>query len=337
MNKKSIAILVYGDANSGRDAVTEEKYKDLAGSFSAQGFTVKSVLYNDEDADKLESVLLNFDAILVWVNPIEQGKGRKRLDMLLCQLSDQARFVSTHPDVILKMGTKDILYKTKDMDWSGDVKMYPTYEDFTKRFVESVQADGIRVLKQYRGNGGNGVYKIRYNQDANNISLVHATESTAERTLSWDDFFKEFSPFFSDGGMLIDQEWNKNMKNGMVRCYLSGTKIAGFGYQEINALYELNDTRFLPGKRYYFTENCGLFHDLATIMENKWAPQLQKSLSIDDNRMPVIWDADFFINNPVGNDAAGKYTLCEINVSCVSPFPPSAVKFIVEEVSNRIR
>jgi hypothetical protein len=93
MIKKSIAILVYGNAHSQRDAVTEEKYKDLAGAFSAQGFTIKSVSYNDEDADKLRSTLLNFDVILVWVNPIEQDKDRKRLDRLLCELSDQGRFV----------------------------------------------------------------------------------------------------------------------------------------------------------------------------------------------------------------------------------------------------
>jgi hypothetical protein len=337
MIKKSIAILVYGDARSGTDAVTEEKYKDLAAAFSAQGFTIKSVSYNDEDADKLRTTLLNFDAVLVWVNPIEQDKDRKKLDMLLCELSDQGRFVSTHPQVILKMGTKDILYKTKDMDWSGDVKMYSSFEDFSTRFAESLQMSQVRVLKQYRGNGGNGVYKIRYNKGADNLSLVHAKESTVERILSWDDFLKEFIPFFTDGGMLIDQEWNKNMKNGMVRCYLSGTKVAGFGYQEINALYELNDTRFLPGKRYYFTENCGLFHDLAATMENKWVPQLQKSLSIDDNMLPVIWDADFFIKDPGSNVIDGKYMLCEINVSCVSPFPPSAIKFIIQEVSSRIK
>jgi hypothetical protein len=52
--------------------------------------------------------------------------------------------------------------------------------------------------------------------------------------------------------------------------------------------------------------------------------------------MPVIWDADFFINKPNSDRAVSKYSLCEINVSCVSPFPPSAIKFIVDEVRNRI-
>jgi len=151
------------------------------------------------------------------------------------------------------------------------------------------------------------------------------------------DFYNEFKAFFLNDGSLIDQEWNNNINNGMVRCYLSGKKVSGFGYQEINALYDARDTNYVPpGKRYYYTENCGLFSDLKEIMENKWVPQLQKSLSIADHRMPVIWDADFFINKPTSNNSVEKYSLCEINVSCVSPFPPSAIKFIVDEVRDRI-
>ena len=188
--------------------------------------------------------------------------------------------------------------------------------------------------------GGNGVYKIMYHTP-NSIKLIHAISGDEERTLSLSEFNHEFKPFFSSNGMLIDQEWNKNTINGIVRCYLSGTKVAGFGYQEINALYELNniatETYFPPSKRDYFTEHCGLFSDLKTIMENKWVPQLQKNLSITQSMMPVIWDADFFINEISNPNIEAKYTLCEINVSCVSPFPPSAIKFIVNEVRDRLK
>ena len=125
----------------------------------------------------------------------------------------------------------------------------------------------------------------------------------------------------------------------MVRCYLSGVKVAGFGYQEINALYELNHHSGMinasPGKRYYFTENCGLFSDLKILMEDSWIPQLQELQAIPKEIMPVIWDAGFFINKT--NGETRKYSLCEINVSCVSPFPPSAIRYIVEEVINKLR
>lgn len=61
----SVALMIYGDSNSGRNALTEEKYKDLAAAFSAQGFNVESVLYNDETAGKLAGELLKYDAVLV--------------------------------------------------------------------------------------------------------------------------------------------------------------------------------------------------------------------------------------------------------------------------------
>ncbi len=335
MNTKSVAILIYGDSASERNALTEEKYRDLGIAFSCAGFDVRSVLYNDQIAGELSAELLQFDAVLVWVNPIEQGNSRKGLDAMLLDISGKGCFVSTHPDTILKMGTKDVLYTTRDMPWGGDIKKYVDYEDFTSRFAGSLHSVGTRVLKQYRGNGGNGVFKIVYVSDTA-VRMIQAA-GNEDRNLSWDEFYDEFEPFFADEGSLIDQEWNTSMNNGMVRCYLSGAKVAGFGYQEINALYESKEGIFIPpGKRYYYTEQCGLFDDLKTAMENEWVPKLQKRLSIEDDRMPVIWDADFFINDINNNSAGVKYSLCEINVSCVSPFPPSAVNFIVKETIEKI-
>jgi hypothetical protein len=340
MTKNSVAIVVYGNINSARDALTEDKYKDLAEAFSSHGFSVKSVLFNDESRDQLLNELPEFNAILVWVNPIEQGKDRRNLDSLLIEISGKGCFVSTHPEVILKMGTKDVLYKTKDMDWGGDIKLYKSYEDFTNHYIAVLETSGVRVLKQYRGNGGNGVYKVSYSSSSKEIIITHAKAGSEKRILSLSKFYNEFKPFFLNDGMLIDQEWNEHTVNGMVRCYLSGAKVAGFGYQEINPFYELNDnpaqTHFEPSTRYYFTENCGLFADLREVMENKWVPELQKRLSIDAGMMPVIWDADFFINEVNVKNVKSKYSLCEINVSCVSPFPPSAIKYIVDEVSSRI-
>ena len=335
-NGHTIAILVYGDEKSNRNVLSEEKYKDLATSFFEHGFTVESVFYNDGLASELALRLPVFDAVLVWVNPVEQGNDRKRLDELLMKISSQNCFVSTHPEVILKMGTKDILYKTREMDWGGDVKMYTSFEFFAKHFPVSLDSSKVRVLKQYRGNGGNGVFKIDALTDGM-VSITHAVSGNEKRILPLAELIKEFSIFFLNQGLLIDQEWNDNIANGMVRCYVAGTKVAGFGYQEVNALYyDKNGNYVAPGKRYYFTENCGIFSDLKKIMESRWIPELQKALDIPNNMMPVIWDADFFINSTAGSATIGKYTLCEINVSCVSPFPPSSIKFMVAEVANRV-
>jgi hypothetical protein len=323
LNKYSVAFLVFDSSPAGRNALTEEKYKDLAAAFKEKGIIAQSVSYNDGLANELSKSLLQYDAVLVWINPIEQGNDRKILDAMLKHVSSKGCFISTHPDIILKMGTKDILYKTKDMEWGGDINMYESFEDFKDRFPGSLENSGNRVLKQYRGNGGNGVYKINAIPE-NRISVKHAAGNT-ESIMPEKEFYEEFRSYFQNHGVLIDQQWNKNIKNGMVRCYVSCSIVAGFGYQEINALADLP-----PSKRYYFTESCGLFGDLKQSMENNWIPELKSRLSIADELMPVIWDADFFINSIEPSTAINNYELCEINVSCVSPFPPSAIPYIVK-------
>jgi hypothetical protein len=338
MKNPTIAILIFGDTNANRNALTEEKYSALAKAFIEKGFRVDSVVYNDLLADKLATTLLPFDAILVWVNPIEQGNDRKKLDALLSDLSNKGCFVSAHPEVILKIGTKDILYKTKDLAFGSDTKLYDSFDDFRNNFPDHNQKLGLRILKQYRGNGGNGVFKVDTTAiDQNKISITHATGDLGERQLTIADFFEEMKIYFQNKGMLIDQAWNPNIINGLVRCYLTGTKVNGFGYQEINALYPTtHKIPKKPSKRFYFTEDCGLFQDLRVIMETKWVPQLQELTAIKTDMMPVIWDADFFINTINTKNVHEKYTLCEINASCVSPFPESAIPFIVEEVIHRI-
>jgi hypothetical protein len=190
-----------------------------------------------------------------------------------------------------------------------------------------------RILKQYRGNGGDGVFKIDATGLAQHTIIVtHAKKGDEEKILSTEDFFAAFKIYFNDGGILIDQPWNEHIINGMLRCYLTGTKVSGFGYQEVNALYPNKN----PGKRFYFSEDCGLFRDLRDIMENKWVPQLQQITGVNNEMMPVIWDADFFINSINTEKTNEKYTLCEINVSCVSPFPESAIPYMVEEVRKKL-
>jgi hypothetical protein len=333
MKRNSIAILIFGEPNSTRNALEEEKYNKLGLFFRENGSDIRSVLYNDGIADQLYHDLKKYDAILVWVNPIEQGNNRNKLDALLRKLSEGGCFVSAHPDVILKIGTKDVLYKTRETEFGSDVNLYNSYEDFRARFFTSQKPPAIRILKQYRGNGGDGVFKIdAANIVQDKIAVTHAKKGEQERILNVAGFFEEFKFFFNDGGLLIDQPWNENLINGMVRCYLSGKKVAGFGYQEVNALYPNKD----PGKRYYFSEDCGLFRDLRQIMENKWVPQMQKVTGTEDELLPVIWDADFFINKINTERANEKYTLCEINVSSVSPFPESSIPYIADEVRKKI-
>ena len=327
---QSIALMIFGEPGSTRNALTEEKYRNLATYFFEKDFIVDSILYHDSLAKQFETDLLKYNAILVWVNPIEQGGDRRMLDSLLAKLSNKGCFISTHPDTILKLGTKEILYDIRNTDFGGDTRLYRSFADFKTKFLENT--NDLRILKQYRGNGGNGIFKIDLTNIAKDqVSVTHAQSNETEH-FSTGDFFLKFEKYFLPGGMLIDQSWNANLINGMVRCYLSGNKVSGFGYQEINALHPSKK----PGQRYYFTEDCGLFRDLRNIMENKWISDLQDITNLNNDMLPVIWDADFFINSVNAEDTSKKYSLCEINTSCVSPFPESSIPYIFEEVNRRL-
>jgi hypothetical protein len=63
--------------------------------------------------------LLETICALVFVDPIHVPNGRDRsvLDPLLREVAAQGLVVSTHSDLILKMGTKEVLYSTAGMDW----------------------------------------------------------------------------------------------------------------------------------------------------------------------------------------------------------------------------
>jgi hypothetical protein len=105
--------MVHGEINPGRDVLVEDKYKDLGAAFISAGFQTKGVIYNDEISENLYVDLLAFDAILVWVNPIEQGSDRKTLDSLLSKLAENGCLVSAHPETILKMGRQTLLFHGK--------------------------------------------------------------------------------------------------------------------------------------------------------------------------------------------------------------------------------
>lgn len=340
MRDVSVALMIYGEPDSKRNALTEDRYKNLALALSQEGFHVESVLYHDSRVDELSHRLESFQAMLVWVNPVEQGRDRQRLDSFLRELAGKHCFVSAHPDIIQKIGTKEVLYATRHMDWGGDVERYGSLDEFCSQFPASLRLSGARILKLLKGNGGNGVFRVRLGElSEGNVRVVHAKTPDEERELTIEAFCAEFKSYFEKNGVLISQNWIPEIVNGMVRCYLTGNRVSGFGYQEANALCPRTrepDSKFRPvSKRFYFSEECGLFQDLRSIMERRWVPELQAIVDIPDKMLPLLWDADFFITDVNINKAEKKYTLCEINASSVSPFPESCVHHVVEDLKRR--
>jgi hypothetical protein len=96
--------------------------------FAEVGVDAKPVVYEDNVIDLVRTELETVDGVLVWVNPIHEGRDRGWLDALLRDIAERGVWVSAHPDVILKMGTKEVLYRTRTMSWGSDTAYYRTLE-----------------------------------------------------------------------------------------------------------------------------------------------------------------------------------------------------------------
>ena len=124
------------------------------------GVQPEPAVYAEEFADDVRKQLLELDGVLVWVDPISQGQDRRQLDALLRDVASKGVWVSTHPDVILKMGVKEVLYRTKSLGWGTDTNLYRTVKAFEEDFPRALASAGPRVVKRNRGNGGQGVWKV---------------------------------------------------------------------------------------------------------------------------------------------------------------------------------
>jgi hypothetical protein len=145
---------------------------------------------------------------------------------------------------------------------------------------------------------------------------------------------QRLAAYFEDqhGGHMIDQAWQPRLAEGMVRAYLVEDRVAGFGHQAVNALHP---TEPQPGPRLYHGPDLPQFQGLKQLLETQWITQLREAVGLPRERLPLLWDCDFMLGEPAA-DGSDRFVLCEINVSSVSPFPPSAVAPFVAAVQARL-
>lgn len=340
-SRPTIAIVSRGDAAARRDTTAQtSRFVQVFKALAAAGIDAQPAVYDESFADAVRDQLLGVDGILVWVDPIHQGKTRAALDPLLREVAARGPWVSAHPDVILKMGVKDVLYRTRHLGWGTDTHRYDSAADFRANFPSRLRADGPRVLKQNRGNGGQGVWKVEALQGAM-VRVLHAQRGSVPEDISLDMLIARCEPYFGWGGCIIDQAFQPRLPEGMIRCYMSGSKVAGFGQQLIKALVppppEGPDApEAQPGPRIMHGPDASPFQVLRRKMEDEWTPQMMATLGIDVPSLPVIWDADF-LYGPRDADGADTYVLCEINASSCFAIPDEAPAAIARTVSERLQ
>jgi hypothetical protein len=128
-------------------------------------------------------------AALVWVNPVQDGRFRDRLNAILRRAAAKGVLVSAHPDVIDRLGVKAVLATTWELGWNGDAWFYETGADLAERFPARL-ASGPRVLKQNRGHSGIGVWRVEA-IGPGQVRIIEARDRATARERPLRDFLAD--------------------------------------------------------------------------------------------------------------------------------------------------
>src|SRR3546814_3684358 len=117
------------------------------------------------------------------------------------------------------------------------------------------------------------------------LRVRHAKRGSVEEALTFGEFLTRCEPCFAGDGQMIDQAYQARLTDGMVRCYLVGNRVAGFGEQHVNALYPAApgaDPRSAlePRQRLYFPPTRADFQALREKMETEWLGELCRPVGL---------------------------------------------------------
>src|SRR5258708_27306345 len=111
-----LALLWRGNRQARDEATAQNnRLNRVFEALTALGIRAEPAIYADDMAEDVREQLLKLDGVLVWVDPISDGQNRTQLDAILRVVASRGVWVSAHPDVILKMGVKEVLYRTKHL------------------------------------------------------------------------------------------------------------------------------------------------------------------------------------------------------------------------------
>jgi len=315
-------------------------------ALAALGFAVEPVVYADAVAADVREQLLGLDAVLVWADPISGNGNRIVLDVLLREIAAHGVLVNTPPETILKMGTKEVLYRTRELSWGTDTHLYATLAEFAEQFLARLALGQPRVVKQHRGNGGIGVWKVELLAGTPPRDPIVRVQHAAPRDnvteeLALSQFIARCAGYFADSGRIIDQAFAERLAEGMIRAYLVDEEVVGFARQtmadpSVDPAAPARHTVFgIPAAKTMYRPSEPEFQPLRERLESEWIPGLRRLVGVDQVSVPLLWDCDFLYGPKTGS-GEDTHILCEINVSSVSPFPDTVPAKLAEALRVRL-
>ncbi len=347
MTQPRIGLLWRGERGGAVSPRAEAMLGPLLSAFADQGVAARHVIYADDAVAEVRSELLDLDGVLVWVNPIQEGATRAKLDALLREVVAAGVWVSARPDIIDAMGTKEVLFETRDLGWGTDVGLYRSPEELAHGFPARLAANGRLVIKQARGTGGTGVWRVELpagpgrevpgRDSAVLIQRADARRPTPFEPSTLGDFLDRCDKYFAWSGSIIDQPFQERLEEGMIRAYFVHDEVVGFCHQWPKGLVVATGAEEAPVSTPPKMEDpdTPAYASLRSKADSEWVPGLKDRLGLSTHDLPAIWDADF-LYGPKAASGEDTYVLCEINVQAVWPYPPQANPRLAEAVTARI-
>jgi hypothetical protein len=239
--------------------------------------------------------------------------------------------------VISRIATKQVLFDTQEMGWGTETRVHRSAAELGESLRKRLAA-GPLVLKQQRGMGGLGVWKVELADDPAVVLVQQAASDDAPERLSLGDFTARCEEYFRGDGGLVEQPFQPRLTDGMIRAYLTHGQVVGFTHQYPRGLMPPGDDDRPRGKRFEAPSEPR-YADLRARLESEWVPQLCEISGVDRESLPVIWDCDFLFG-PRSSAGEDTYVLCEINASSTFAFPEFAMPRVAQaaiEAMNRHR
>ena len=287
------------------------------------GWDCEVIYYRDEwSEDILEYASEKFSGFISRINPGNLPNGEDVYLKTLNRLCDAGLVGMSSPEEMLKLGSKDIIYKLRNTAiGTSDTHIYFDRKDFLLRFPYAL-AQGTRVIKQNRGSTGVGIWKVEIKENSSIYeneplpldTLIKCTEAKDNHVeyCSLENFIVKCHEYLEGSDEhIIDMPFLPRIAEGELRILLLGDKATNIILKTPFASREAFSTTLFSGAQYSIHETKS-FSTLVQLLQDN----LQYILKVTDLKdYPLFWSADFI--RDTDKNGQDKYILSEINTSCV--------------------
>ena len=276
------------------------------------------IYYSDSTYEKVKTFLSQpfIQGVIIRINPGNvRGVTNKKWVELVNSISNIGVRVMTPPDVMKKMGAKDVLGKIGHLNCGlKDTEVYYTINEWISNFPKTLTKK--RVVKQNRGSSGEGIWVVNLvdpESTITNSSLLEIQEAVDNHIeiITLGEFLTFCYKYLEgDDGLIVNQRFCSRITEGEIRLNMIGNKVEAIVHKK--PVHGGISATLSSGAQYtQYKPYEPNFSKLITQWQDD-KTNIMKALGLEDIPLPLIWTADFIYGDD--NDT---FIIGEINCSCV--------------------